>query len=82
MVIAVCKTNEISVFDRLKVGMRFHFTYCEMLDGIGIIVLTHFSGGGGGGGGGEGGTQMGFLFSQFWFWPIDIFIVESCEWYH
>ena len=25
-------------------------------------------------------TQMGFLFSKFW--PIDVNIVESCEWYH
>ena len=34
-----------------------------------------------GGGGGELYTQLGFfLFSQFR--PIDIFIVESCEWYH
>ena len=30
-----------------------------------------------GGGGEELYTQMGF----FLFWPIDIFIVEKCEWY-
>ena len=38
-----------------------------------IIVPTHFSG---------GGTIYAngfFLFSQFW--PIDIIIVESCEWH-
>ena len=33
------------------------------------------------GGGEELYTQMGFfLFSEFW--PIDIFIVETYEWYH
>ena len=40
----------------------------------GLIVPTHFSG---------GGTIYSngfFLFRQFW--PIDIIIVESCEWYH
>ena len=39
-----------------------------------IIVPTHLWGE-------ELYTQMGFfLFSQFW--PIDIFIVEKCEWCH
>ena len=33
-----------------------------------------------GGGDEELYTQVVFLFSQFW--PIDIFIVEKCEWYH
>ena len=31
-------------------------------------------------GGGERGTIYSNGFSQFW--PIDINIVESCEWYH
>ena len=35
----------------------------------------------GGGGGEQLYTQRRFfVFSQFW--PIDIFIVEKCEWYH
>ena len=65
----------VRVFTQLSLCLMAAFSLNSFSTPIGYCSEPHFSGEE------ELYTQLVFfLLSQFW--PIDIFIVENCEWYH